>query len=184
MESLAADVGVSGHTAKAWLRLLEASFIVQLIGPWSGSLGKRLVKAPKLYFCDTGLAAALIGITHESQLATHPLRGALFENLVVMEFVKHALHAGQRSGLNFYRDSSGLDADLVVEQGFAPGRLGLVEIKSSRTLHGEHLRPLLRVKELLADRVDACLCVHDSDDHYLRQGIEVVGLHAPAMGAA
>jgi uncharacterized protein len=184
LQSLAADVGISGHTAKAWLGLLETSFIVRRLEPWFINLGKRLVKTPKLYFCDTGLAAWLIGITHESQLATHPLRGALFENLVVMEFVKHALHAGQRCALNFYRDSSGLEADLVVEQGFPPGRLGLVEIKSSRTLLGEHLRPLLRVKGLLADRVDACLCVHDSDDHYLREGVEVVGLHAPATVAA
>jgi uncharacterized protein len=178
LQSLAADVGVSGHTAKAWLGLLEASFIVRRIAPWFANIGKRLVKMPKLYFCDTGLAAWLIGITHESQLASHPLRGPLFETLVVNEFVKQALHAGRRPGLNFYRDSGGLEADLVVEQGFAPGRLGLVEIKSSRTLWGEHLRPLHRVRDLLGGRVEACLLVHDGDEHYRREGVEIVGLLA------
>ena len=178
LQSLAADVGVSGHTAKAWLGLLETSFILRRLEPWFANLGKRLVKTPKLYFCDTGLAAWLIGITDASQLASHPLRSALFENLVVMEFVKHALHAGQRVGLNFYRDSSGLEADLVVEQGLAAGRVGLVEVKSSRTLHGEHLRPVQRVREMLGDRVERCMLIHDGDEHYLREGVEVVGLHA------
>lgn len=179
LQSLASDVGVSGHTAKAWIGLLEASFVVRRLEPWFVNLGKRLVKTPKLYFCDTGLAASLIGITDERQLASHPLRGALFENLVVMEFVKHALHDGRRVGLNFYRDSSGLEADLLVEQGHAPGKLGLVEIKSSLTLHGEQLRPLQRVRELLGDAVQHCLLVQDGAEHYRREGIEVVGLHAP-----
>lgn len=183
LQSLAADVGVSGHTAKAWLALLEASFVVWRLEPWFANLGKRLVKAPKLYFCDTGLAAWLIGIIEPSQLAQHPLRGALFENLVVTEFVKHALNAGQRPRLNFYRDSSGLEVDLVVEQGLPPGALGLVEIKSSLTLHGEQLRGLHRLQALLGDRVQRRMLVMDGDERLLREDVEVVGLHARGEAA-
>ena len=100
-----------------------------------------------------------------------------------MEFVKHALHDGRRVGLNFYRDSSGLEADLVVEQGFAPGPLGLVEIRSSLTPHGEQLRPLQRVRERLAPMVERCLLVQDGAEHYRREDIEIVGLHAPPAGS-
>ena len=75
-------------------------------------------------------------------------------------------------------DMISLEADLVVEQGLAAGRVGLVQVKSSRTLHGEHLRPVQRVREMLGDRVERCMLIHDGDEHYLREGVEVVGLHA------
>ena len=178
LHALASDAGVSDPTARAWLSLLEASFIVRRVEPWFANLGKRLVKAPKLYFCDVGLACWLIGITDESQLATHPLRGALFENLVVMEFVKHALHHGQPVGLNFYRDSSGTEVDLVVEQGLPPGRLGLVEIKSGQTVHHDHFDSMQRVAALLDDRVMRRMLVYGGDEVFRREGVEVVGLQA------
>jgi uncharacterized protein len=95
LHSLASDAGVTDPTARAWIDVLEASFIVRRLQPWHANIGKRLVKSPKLYFCDTALAAWLIGIDEEQQLATHPLRGALFENLVVMEFVEHAANRGE-----------------------------------------------------------------------------------------
>jgi uncharacterized protein len=180
LQSLGNDAGVSTNTAKAWIGLLEASFIVRRLEPWFVNIGKRLIKAPKLYFVDTGLAAWLMGITEQRQLATHPLRGALFENLVVMEFVKHALHQGQRVALNYYRDSSGLEVDLVVEQGFSPGKVGLVEVKSGLTLHGDQLRGLHHTGRLLGERVQAQLLVKDGDEHFMREGVEVVGLHAHA----
>jgi predicted AAA+ superfamily ATPase len=179
LQSLAADVGISGHTAKAWLALLEAGFLVRRLEPWFRNLGKRLVKAPKLYFTDTGLAAWLIGIRGEAQLATHPLRGALFENLVVMEFFKHALNRGQRPALNFYRDSSGLECDLVVEQGLAPGELGLVEAKSAQTFHPEHLRAMGRVCGIVGpEHFARRMLVMDGRLNIVRDGVEIVGLHA------
>lgn len=180
LQGLAGDVGVSGHTAKAWMGLLEASFIVRRLTPWFSNLGKRLVKSPKLYFCDVGLACWLLGITDEAQLAAHPLRGPLFENLVVMEFVKHALHQGLPVGLHYYRDSAGLEVDLLVEQGLPPGRLGLVEVKAGLTVHGEQLRPLHRVAALLGERVARQMLVYGGSENWLRDGVEVVGLHAQA----
>ncbi len=180
LASLGGDVGVSGHTARAWLSLLEASFVLRLLPPWFANLGKRLVKAPKLYFCDVGLAAWLIGITDVQQLATHPLRGALFETLVVMEFVKHALHHGQPAQLHYYRDSAGLEVDLLVENGLPPGQLGLVEVKAGQTFHAEQLQPMRRVAALLGERVARQMLVNGGDQHWQRDGVEVVGLHAKA----
>jgi predicted AAA+ superfamily ATPase len=176
LHGLASDAGVSDPTARAWVDLLEASFVVRRLQPWFANIGKRLVKSPKLYFCDTALAAWLIGIHEEGQLAAHPLRGALFENLVVMEFVKHAANRGQPQALWYWRDSSGLEVDIVTEIGMPPGRLGLVEIKSGQTVFGEALRPLHKVAALLGDRVARRMLVFGGAEHYLREGIEVVGI--------
>lgn len=178
LQSLAADVGVSGHTAKAWMSLLEASYIVRLLPPWFANIGKRLIKAPKLYFCDTGLAAWLIGLTHESQLPTHPLRGALFENLVVMEFYKHALNQGRMPRLHYFRDSHGLEVDLLVEDGLGPGELGLVEIKSGQTFQPGWLAPMHKLAQMLPGPVTRRMLVFGGEGGYVREGVEVIGLQA------
>jgi predicted AAA+ superfamily ATPase len=178
LQSLANDVGVSGHTAKAWMSLLEASYIVRLLPPWFTNIGKRLIKAPKLYFCDTGLAAWLIGLTDVAQVATHPLRGALFENLVVTEFFKHALNQGRQPRLHFFRDSYGLEVDLVVEDGLGPGELGLVEIKSGQTFQPGWLASMQKVAQLLPEPVSRRMLVFGGEGGYVRNGVEVVGLRA------
>ncbi len=186
LHSLAADAGISDPTARSWMGLLEHSYIVRRLPPWFANLGKRLVRSPKLYFCDTGLAAWLLGITQVGQLASHPLRGQLFENLVVMEFAKHALHHGQPVALHYYRDSSGLEVDLVVEQGMAPGKLGLVEIKSGQTMHGSFLAPMHRLSQVLHAaptapyRVGRRMLVYGGHENHIREGVEVVGLQAVA----
>ncbi len=176
VHSLAADVGVSDHTARAWLSALEASYIVRLLQPWFANIGKRLIKAPKVYFCDTGLAAWLIGIQHEEQLASHPLRGALFENLVVMEFVKHAVHHGSTPQLHYFRDSGGIEVDLVVEQGVPPGQLGLVEVKAGQTFHPEFVAPMMRIEPWLKRQVARRMLVYAGTGGFVRDGVEVVGL--------
>lgn len=180
LHSLAADAGVTDPTARAWIGLLEASYIVRLLPPWFANIGKRLTKSPKLYFCDTALAAWLIGINQQSQLATHPLRGPLFENLVVMEFVKHAANRGEPVALHHFRDGTGLEVDLVVEQGLAPGKVGLVEVKSGQTVHADALRPLHRVAALLGDRVARSMLVYGGDENFVREGIEVAGIEEAA----
>ena len=180
LHSMAADVGISDPTAATWMGLLEHSFIVRRLQPWFGNLGKRLVKAPKLYFCDTGLAACLLGITHQEQLNSHYLRGHLFENLVMMEFVKHALHHGNPVSLHYYREGAGLEVDLVVQQGMPPGELGLVEVKSGMTLHEGFLKPLHQVAGRLGPSVTRQMLVYGGDQVYRREGIEVVGLQASA----
>jgi uncharacterized protein len=169
---------VTDPTARAWIDVLEASFIVRRLQPWHANIGKRLVKSPKLYFCDTALAAWLIGIHEEEQLAAHPLRGPLFENLVMMEFVKHAANRGEPAALWFFRDSAGTEADLVTEQGMPPGQMGLVEIKSGQTVVGDALASLHKVGTLLGERVTRRMLVYGGDEHYMRDGIEVAGIGA------
>jgi predicted AAA+ superfamily ATPase len=134
--SLASDCGVSQPTARAWLSILEASFILFRVMPWSGNIGKRLTKMPKLHFYDTGLACWLLGIRSAEQLATHPLRGAIFETWVVSEVVKHRANAGERAGVWFYREQRGAEADLLVEHA---GGFTVVEVKAGQTIGGDSL---------------------------------------------
>jgi predicted AAA+ superfamily ATPase len=147
LSSLASDCGISQPTARSWLSVLEASYIAFRLPPFFANLGKRLIKAPKLYFYDTGLAASLLNIESPRQIETHPLRGAFFETWVVSEVAKSHLHRGRRPRLSFYRDRNGLEIDLILERG---ADLVLVEIKSSQTPSGKHFTALERFAEGLA----------------------------------
>lgn len=135
LASLANDCGISAPTARSWLSVLEASYIVFRLPPFFANFGKRLIKSPKLYFYDAGLAATLLNVENPLQLESHPLRGALFETWVVGEIAKAHIHRGRRSRLSFYRDSGGLEIDLILEKG---AELVLVEIKSAQTPAGKY----------------------------------------------
>jgi len=145
LSSLASDCGVTHNTAKAWISVLEASYLVHLLPPYHRNFGKRLIKAPKLYFVDTGLAAALAGIREPRELAIHPMRGALFETWVMAELIKHRLNRGAPPDLHFWRDSSGLEVDLVVERG---GKLRALEIKAGKTVASDWFAALDRFKRI------------------------------------
>ena len=129
--SLASDAGISRQTAEAWLSVLQASFLVFLVRPHFANLSKRLIKAPKLYFCDTGLAGWLIGIREASHMAGHPLRGSLFENWVITEMLKEQANRGNEISVHFWRDKEGHEVDAVVESG---EMIHAVEIKSGQTV--------------------------------------------------
>ena len=177
-QSLANDVGVSQNTISTWINLLETGYVLFLLPPWFENLGKRLIKSPKLYFYDTGLAAWLMGIDDPAQLATHPLRGHLFENLVITEFAKYFENQGERARLHFWRDSNGQEVDLIVENGLPPGKLGLVEIKSSQTYHADFAKSLRQVSKVLGEKVARQMVVYGGADHYVRESVEVVGIQA------
>ena len=145
LSSLAADCGISHVTARQWLTVLEASYIVRLLAPYHRNFGKRLVKTPKLYFLDVGLAAWLLGIRDASTIATHAMRGALFETFVIGEFIKQRHNAGQPAELYFWRDNVGHEIDLLFETG---SRLQPVEIKSGMTFSYGWLDAAKRWKEL------------------------------------
>jgi predicted AAA+ superfamily ATPase len=130
LSSIANDTGVSVNTAKSWISVLEASFIIFLLQPHYRNFNKRLVKMPKLYFHDTGLATSLLGISSAEQIDTHFQFGALFENFVISELLKRRFHGGKRSNLYFWRDHKGAEIDVIIEQADS---LIPVEIKSSRT---------------------------------------------------
>lgn len=139
LSSLGADAGVSHTTARKWLSLLEASYIAFQLPPYFWNTSKRLIRSPKLYFYDVGLAAYLLGIQTDAHVSTHPLRGALFENLVVAEALKWFWHRGRRAGLHFYRDSEGIEIDLLIELG---NGVFPVEIKSGETIGSDFFKGL------------------------------------------
>ncbi|HRZ97693.1 MAG TPA: ATP-binding protein, partial [Paludibacter sp.] len=117
LSSLANECGIAVTTAQSWISVLESSYIVYLLRPDHNNYSKRLVKTPKLYFYDTGLACSLLNIIHAEQISTHFLRGALFENMVINEFVKKSLNAGHEPQLSFWRDKTGNEVDLIEQAG-------------------------------------------------------------------
>lgn len=139
LNSLANDTGVSHTTASNWLSLLEASYIVFLLQPYYRNISKRLVKSPKLYFYDVGLVSYLLGIENKKHIARDPLRGHLFENMVVAETLKYRLHHGKGNNLYFYRDSKGNEVDLVLTKG---ADLFPIEIKSGMTITKDYFKGL------------------------------------------
>lgn len=131
-ESLANDCGITGPTAKAWLSILEASFILFRLNPHYKNFGKRIIKSPKIYFYDTALLCALLKINEVKNLESHPLKGAIFENFVILEKLKYYFNRGEEAPFYFWRDSKGKEIDLIIDQGQI---LFPVEIKSSVTFH-------------------------------------------------
>ena len=137
--SLGNDAGISQPTARAWIDLLQTSFIVHLLPPWHTNTGKRLVKSPKLYFYDVGLACWLLGLRTADQVSRDPLWGSLFENFIIMEAMKDRLNAGESAEMCFYRDSEGNEVDLLLPTG---GQLHAIEIKAGATVNPDYFKGL------------------------------------------
>jgi len=132
LSSLATDCGIRHNTARAWLSVLEASYLVFALQPHYANFNKRLIKAPKIYFYDTGLLCWLLGIREVAQLESHPLRGAIFETYVVAELTKARFNQGERAGLHYWRDSNGNEVDVLAEVGT---KLMPIEIKAGQTVN-------------------------------------------------
>lgn len=148
--ALSNAIGISVKTVQSWLSILTASYITFTLPPFYENIGKRLIKAPKLYFFDTGLLCYLLGIENEQQLSTHPLRGAIFENYVVAEAYKQLTNRGKEPTLYFYRDSSQHEIDLLLQRGY---QYEGYEIKSSQTFTREFLSGLHYLSKLLGERL-------------------------------
>ena len=172
LSSLGADAGVSHTTASHWLAVLEASYVVFRLPPFHADIRRRLVRTPKLYFYDVGLASYLIGIEHAGQIGTHPLRGPLFENAVVMEVLKHRFNRDRRSNLSFFRDSRGLECDLLYENG---NGMGAIEIKSGATVASDWFDSLNRVAKELPEIATKAVVYGGAERQSRRDG-EVVPL--------
>ena len=140
MSSLAVEVGVDVKTINSWISVLETSFIVFRLQPYHENFNKRVVKMPKLYFYDTGLAVALLGIENAGQLSLHPFRGSLFENLIVIDFLKRRYNTGKSNNLFFWRDSAGNEIDLLLAIG---SNKIPVEIKSGQTVTSDYTKGIL-----------------------------------------
>lgn len=171
LSSLGNDIGLTHTAVREWLTLLETSFVVFLLEPFHRNIGKRLIKTPKLYFYDVGLAAFLIGIEQASHLHLHPLRGHLFENMIVMEALKFRFNRGLRNNLTFFRDRTGNEVDLL----YAAGENTLaIEIKAAETVSDSLFQGLLALENTIrAPRVDKAM-VYGGDREETRSGVQVV----------
>ena len=181
LQSLGNDAGISHTTARRWISILEASYILFCLQPFHANINKRLIKAPKMYFYDVGLAAYLMGIENSSQIRSHPLRGHLFENLVVVEALKYRFNRGKRSNLLFFRDSSGLEVDLLCTRG---ARFAAIEVKAGQTVGRSFFSNLKKLRKLLPGRVAEEILVHGGQSEYVREGVKVTGPAglAPLLG--
>ncbi len=138
-KSISNECGISQPTVENWLTILEASFIIVRIQPYFKNLKKRVIRSPKLFFFDTGLACNLLGIHSPQQLNNHPLRGEIFETFIISEFLKLQFHRGKRSNYHFYRDSNMNEIDLIIETGYGSVP---VEIKSGQTINNSFFKGL------------------------------------------
>ncbi len=154
LASLGSDAGVSHTTAKRWLSVLNTSFVTFTLKPHFRNFNKRLVKSPKIYFYDSGLLCFLLGIRSVEQVVIHPLRGLIFESFVISEFMKHYHHSGLVPPLYFWRDSSGHEIDLIVEEA---GKLWAYEIKSGQTIASDYFDGLKYWRELSGENVNTSL---------------------------
>ena len=171
--ALGADAGVSHTTARTWLTLLEESYIIFQLPPYFANMRKRLIKSPKLYFYDVGLAAYLNGIQHAGQVATHPLRGGLFENTVVVEAFKHRWNRGNRpDDLTFFRDAKGLECDLLYPTG---QEVAAFEVKSGATISSAYFGSLHRVANLVPN-VTSKIVVYGGTERQTRSNGKVIPL--------
>jgi predicted AAA+ superfamily ATPase len=171
LSSLATDTGVSATTLRDWLSILEASYLIIRLPPWYANVGKRLVKSPKLYFADTGLAAFLLGIHDADQARRDPLRGALYENLIVGDVVRQFSNVGLRPDLYFYRDSHGNEVDLLIRES---RRITPVEIKSASTFSMEFLKGLKHFAALPQDtELQPGVVLYDGPGMQSVQGVRI-----------
>lgn len=171
LASLGADCGISAVTAREWLSVLEASYLVLRIPPYHGNFGKRLVKTPKLYFLDVGLMAWLLGIRNASDIETHPFRGALFETWVVSELVKQRLNAGLPADLYFWRDNAGHEVDVLFD---AQDGLQALEIKSGSTFASDWADSATAWQRLSGSTLHPWV-VFGGEGDFIRQGCRAIG---------
>ncbi|HRY83637.1 MAG TPA: ATP-binding protein [Candidatus Cloacimonadota bacterium] len=158
LSSLALDCAVDTKTISSWISILEASYLIYLLKPHYNNLNKRLIKAPKLYFLDVGLASYLMGIRAQSDAEHHPLRGELFETMVVGELIKYYLNRGIVPPLSFFRDSRGHEIDIIISRG---NEVVPIEIKSGSTINPAYFSNLNYFRKLLGQDIPAALVFGD-----------------------
>lgn len=160
---LASDCGVNYKTIQSWLSILEASYILYTLQPHHNNLRKRIIKAPKLYFYDVGLVACLLGINHLSQISKHPLRGAIFENMVISEVLKCRYNNARPANLFFFRDRSDNEVDLILDYGT---EVVPIEIKSGSTVHNSFFKGLDYYSKLNPTEDQKTYLIYAGDDSY------------------
>lgn len=158
--SLSSEIGVSSKTIAEWCSILEASYIIFPLRPYYANISKRLSKTPKIYFYDTGLPTYLLGIETADQLISHPLKGALFENMAVAELMNRRLNQGKDPNLSFYRERNGKEVDILK---ITPDGLHAFEVKSSQSFHREFVKNLEYLKTVLPVPPVSCTVIYDGE---------------------
>lgn len=171
LSDVANAIGISVNTAKAWISVLSASYVVFLLPPHFANFSKRLIKSPKLYFYDTGLVCYLQGIKEGRQIEKHYLKGQLFENFVIAELLKKNYNALQTPNLYFWRDHKGVEIDLIIDKA---GKLLPVEIKSSATFHSDFLNSIIAWQKLKGNRNKGGYLVYNGENKFKQKNIEVI----------
>lgn len=171
LSSLAIESGVAVSTISTWISILEASYICYLLKPDHNNYAKRLVKTPKLYFYDTGLACSLLDIRSPEQVSTHFLRGGLFENLVINEFIKESYNKGEEPNLTFWRDSTGNEVDLLRT---IEGKQYALEIKSGATYSSDFFKGITKWAKLSGAKPEQCSAIYNGDKDMKTSNGEVI----------
>lgn len=174
LSSLAVEAGISVNTAKSWLSVLESSYIIYRLEPHYQNFNKRLVKMPKLYFYDTGLACSLLGLENEKQVTTHFLLGALFENLIISDLQKYRMNKGLNSDFYFWRDKLGREVDLLIDSG---DEKSILEIKAGRTINEEFFKGLTFYKELSGNENISTYLIYSGEKEETRSTGKVLPWH-------
>lgn len=172
LHSLSNDCGISHSTAREWMSILEMSYIVYLLKPYFNSFNKTLIKSPKLYFCDTGIACSLLNIQDPSVLQNHFMKGVLFENLIVTDLLKNQYNHGLQPHLYFWHDRTGHEVDILLDDG---KRLTPVEIKSGETINQNYFSNI-QFFQKLAKTTEGKI-IYGGIDHQNRTNCEVMGAH-------
>jgi hypothetical protein len=170
VSSLATEAGIAYNTCKSWLSYLSTGYIIQLLQPYYKNFNKKIVKASKLYFTDTGLLCHLLGINSKETLAIHPLRGAIYENLIYSELLKNNVNHGNRSNIWFWRDNHGTEIDFLLETGTD---ITAIEVKSATNFHDDYLSNLLKFRKYTPDIKDMYL-VYDGLIERKKDNIHIV----------
>ena len=162
-QDLANEIGVSIPTIQSWLNVLEASYVAFRLQPFYRNIGKRLVKTPKIYFSDTGFVCFLLGIRTTEHLKTHPLRGHIFENMIVAEMLKNRFNAGEDSNLYFYRDKAKHEVDVVETHGM---QMRAYEIKSAQRYNRDFFKELDYLRNIFGDDVLSTQVLYDGTENF------------------
>lgn len=165
------EVGVDSKTIAHWLSVLQASYLITLLPPYYENISKRVVKTPKIYFNDPGLACYLLDIESSKQLSLDKMRGAIFENLIVIECIKYRLNRGKEGNVFFYRDSNGQEVDVLIKE---EGRLTAIEVKSSMTYHPDFAKSLKRLPEWTSTPITRRAVVYGGDFENTAGDIQVI----------
>lgn len=169
LASIGNDCGVSQNTIKSWISILESSYIIKLLYPYYKNFNKRLVKAPKIYFLDTGLLCRLLGIKESSELQAHPFRGGIFESFIFSEFEKKFTNRGEKSSLYFWRDKNGHEIDFLIDG----ADVKLIEVKSARTINSDYFKNIKYYQKQSKGREKSFL-IYSGEEKQYRENITVL----------